>query len=181
MIALAGFWTILPIVVAAVVGIGTAAAGVYTWFVSGVRAERTRLQKLYADAYSAIVSYQEFPYVIRRRRALTAEHPGIGGEERLRITGALHTVQEELNNYSAQIGTESKAVSTKYDLLVSETRQIAGTYMHDAWDATPLDNDAGMNITGIDYKGLRIQQDDYLDAIKQDLTFWRVAIPKLRQ
>ncbi len=59
--------------------------------------------------------------------------------------------------------------------------QIAGTYMHEAWDATPLDNDAGMNITGIDYKELRTPQDDYLEAIKQDMTFWRVAIPKLRK
>jgi hypothetical protein len=96
MIASAGFWTIFPIVVAAVVSIGTAAAGVFTWFVSGVRAERTRLQKLYADAYSAVISYREFPYLIRRRRrAPTQEHPEIGGEERLRIAGALHTVQED--------------------------------------------------------------------------------------
>lgn len=180
MIASAGFGTIFPIVVAAVVSIGTAAAGVFTWFVGGVRAERTRLQKLYADAYSAVISYQEFPYLIRRRRAPTQEHPEIGGEERLRITGALHTVQEELNNYSAQISTESKAVSTKYDLLVNETRRIAGTYMHEAWDATPFDSDAGMNIAGIDYKDLRTPQDDYLEALKQDMTFWRVAFPKLR-
>lgn len=180
MIALADFWTIFPIVVAAVVSIGTAIAGVFTWFMNGVRAERTRLQALYADAYSAVVSYQEFPYLIRRRRAPTAEHPEIGGEERLRITGALHTVQEELSNYSAQISTESKAVSTKYDLLVSKTRQIAGTYMHEAWDAPPLDSDAGMNISGIDYKELHTPQDDYLEALKQDMTFWRVAMPKLR-
>jgi hypothetical protein len=180
MIASASFLTVFPIIVAAVVSIGTAVAGVVTWFVNGVRAERTRLQKLYADSYSAVVSYQEFPYVIRRRRAPTAEQPEIGGEERLRITGALHAVQEELNNYSAQISTESKTVSTKYDLLVSKTRQIAGMYMHEAWDATPLDNDAGMNIAGIDYKELRTPQDDYLEAVKQDMTFWRVAIPKLR-
>ena len=138
------------------------------------------MQKLYADAYAAVVSYQEFPYVVRRRRASTAEHPDTGGEERLRMSGALHIVQEELNNHSAQIGTESKAVSTKYNLLVSKTRQIAGTYMHEAWDATPLDSDAGMNIAGIDYKELCAPQDAYLEAVKQDMTFWRVAIPKLR-
>lgn len=135
MIALADFWTIFPIVVAAVVSIGTAIAGVFTWFMNGVRAERTRLQALYADAYSAVVSYQEFPYLIRRRRAPTAEH---------------------------------------------KTRQIAGTYMHEAWDAPPLDSDAGMNISGIDYKELHTPQDDYLEALKQDMTFWRVAMPKLR-
>jgi signal transduction histidine kinase len=102
MIASAGFWTVFPIAVAAVVSIGTAMAGVVTWFVNGVRAERARLQKLYADAYSAVVSYQEFPYVIRRRRAPTAGHEEIGGEERLRISDALHTVQQALNNYLAR-------------------------------------------------------------------------------
>jgi hypothetical protein len=173
-------WATISIVVAAVVSISTAAAGVVTWFVNGVRTERTRLQQLYADAYSAVVSYQEFPYVIRRRRAGTPDHQEVAGEERLRIAGALHTVQEALNNYGAQISTESNAVSTKYDALVSETRRVAGTYMHEAWDAPPLDNDAGMNITGIDYTHLSTPADDYLDAVKKDMTFWRVAIPRLR-
>ena len=180
MIASAGFWTVFPIAVAAVVSIGTAMAGVVTWFVNGVRAERTRLQTLYADAYSAVVSYQEFPYVIRRRRAPTPGHEEIGGEERLRISDALHTVQEALNNYRAQISTESQGVSAQYDALVRETRRIAGTYMHKAWDTAPLDNDAGMNITDIDYTDLRAPQDDYLEAVKRDMTFWRVAIPMLR-
>ena len=180
MIASAGFWTVFPIVAAAVVSIGTAIAGVVTWFVNGVRGERTRLQKLYADAYSAVISYQEFPYVIRRRRAPTPGHEEIGGEERLRISDALHTVQQALNNYLAQISTESTAVSTKYAALVHETRRTAGTYMHEAWDAPPLDNDPGMNIAGIDYSHLTRPQDEYLDATRKDMTFWRVAIPKLR-
>lgn len=169
-------WTIVPVIAGAV----TAAFGVLTWFVNGVRTERTRLQKLYADAYSAVISYQEFPYVIRRRRASTPDREEIGGEERLRISAALHTVQEALNNYGAQISTESKAASARYDALVKETRQIAGTYMHKAWDSAPLDNDAGMNITDIDYTDLRAAQDEYLEAAKKDMTFWRVAIPKLR-
>lgn len=180
MIASASLWTVIPIVIAAIVSVGTAAGGVITWFVNGVRTERTRLQKLYADAYSAVVSYQEFPYIIRRRRPSTPGHEETGGEERLRIAAALHTVQEALNNYGAQISTESRAVSTKYDVLVTETRRIAGTYMHEAWEATPLDTDASMNITGIDYKDLRTPEHDYLEAVKKDMTFWRAAIPKLR-
>ncbi len=180
MIASADFWTVFPIVVAAVVSIGTAMAGVVTWFVNGVRAERTRLQKLYADAYSAVVSYQEFPYVIRRRQAPTPDHEEIGAEERLRISAALHTVQEALSNYRAQISTESESVSAEYDALVRETRRIAGTYMHEAWDAAPLADDAGMNIAGIDYAELATREDAYLEAVKVDMTFWRVTLPQLR-
>jgi hypothetical protein len=168
-------WAIVPIIVGAV----TAFGGLATWFVNGVRAERTRLQKLYSDAYSAVVSYQEFPYVIRRRQAPTPGHEQVGGEERLRISAGLHTVQEELNNYRAQIATESRAVSTKYDALVGETRRIAGSYMHQAWNMPPLDNDAGMNISGIDYSGLKPAQDDYLAAVRTNMSFWRVALPRL--
>jgi hypothetical protein len=52
--------------------------------------------------------------------------------------------------------------------------------MREAWDAPALDNDAGMNITGIDYAKLNTPEAEYLDAVKKDMTFWRVAIPKLR-
>ncbi len=71
-------------------------------------------------------------------------------------------------------------MSTKYDVLVRETRRVAGKYMREAWDAPALDNDAGMNITGIDYAKLNTPEAEYLDAVKKDMTFWRVAIPKLR-
>jgi hypothetical protein len=179
-IVAASVWTIVPIAVGAVTAIGTAIAGVVTWFVNGVRAERTRLQKLYADAYAAVVTYQEFPYIIRRRRAPNSGHEEIGGEERLRISAALHQVQEALNNFQAQISTESIAVSDKYDSLVRETRGIAGTYMHQAWDAPPLDNDPGMNVAGINYTDLVGPKNDYLESVKGDMTFWRVALPKLR-
>jgi hypothetical protein len=169
-------WTIIPVIVGAL----TAAGGVVTWFVNSVRAERTRLQKLYADAYSAVISYQEYPYVISRRRAPTSNHPEIGGEERLRISGGLHAVQEALNNYLAQISTESAVVSAKYSHLVQKTREVAGKYMHEAWKADPLDNDPGMNMR-FDYSKLRDPQHEYLDALKTDMTFWRVALPRLRK
>ncbi len=176
MIVAADAWTVIPVIV----GVLTAAAGVVTWFVNGVRAERTRLQKLYADAYSAVVSYQEYPYIIRRRRAPTAEHPEIAGEERLRISAGLHGVQEELNNYAAQISTESDAVSQKYDELVRRTREVAGTYMHEAWERPALDNDAGMNMR-LDYDELSAPQDEYLNAVKEDMKFRRVAWVGLRK
>ncbi|HTC59980.1 MAG TPA: hypothetical protein VK691_07650 [Solirubrobacteraceae bacterium] len=169
-------WTIVPVIAGAV----TAAFGLVTWFVNGVRTERTRLQKLYADAYSAVISYQEFPYAIRRRRAPSQEQEQLGNEERLRISTALHTVQESLNNYLAQISTKSQPVYERYAKLVAETRRVAGTYMHEAWHAPPLDNDPGMNISVI-YSDLTEPQQKYLEAVKSDMTFWRIAIPYIRK
>lgn len=169
-------WTIIPVIVGAV----TAALGAVTWLFNGVRAERARLQKLYADAYSAVVSYQEFPFVIKRRRAPTPDSSQIAGEERLRISGALHPVQEALNNYGAQISTESSAVFAAYTTLVDTTRRVAGGYMHDAWKEAPLDNDPGMNLR-LDYSALTQPQNDYLSAVKRDMSFFRVWIPRLRK
>jgi len=167
-------------IVALIVGLTSAVGAVLTWWLNGVRAERTRLQKLYADAFAAVVSYQEFPYVIRRRRAPLAGHEEIGNDERLRISDALSAVQEALNNYHAQIRTEAPTVSQRYEALVTATRRVAGRYMHDAWQTPPLDNDAGMNVAHIDYHALEEPQQGYLDAAQADLRFFRVALPFVR-
>ncbi len=168
--------TVIPLIVLAV----TTGGGVVTWWANGVRSERARLQALYADAYAAVVSYQEFTFMIRRRRAPLRGHEEIANDERIRIAEALQAVQENLSNYIAQISTESTKVSTKYDALVHKTRLIAGSYMREAWNAPPLDNDAGMNISDINYHELERPQAAYLDAMKDDLRFWRVAFVRRR-
>lgn len=167
--------TVVPLIVLAVTSIG----GVLTWWVNGIRSERARLQTLYADAYAAVVSYQEFPFMIRRRRAPLPGQEQIANDERIRIADALQAVQEKLSNYTAQIRAESTEVSATYDALVHKTRLIAGGYMREAWKAPPLDNDAGMNISGIDYHELEQPQIDYLDAMKDNLRFSRVAFARL--
>jgi hypothetical protein len=168
--------TVIPLIALA----ATTAGGVVTWWANGVRSERARLQTLYADAYAAVVSYQEFPFVIRRRRAPLPGNEGIANDERVRIADALQAVQEKLSNYTAQIGAESTAVSATYDALVHKTRLIAGSYMREAWKAPPLDNDAGMNISDINYNELEEPRAEYLGAMKDNLRFWRVAFVRLR-
>ncbi len=165
--------TVIPLIALAV----TTAGGVVTWWANGVRNERARLQALYADAYAAVVSYQEFLFMIRRRRAPLPGNEGIANDERVRIADAL---QEKLSNYTAQIRAESTGVSAKYDALVHKTRLIAGSYMREAWKAPPLDNDAGMNISDINYHELEEPRAEYLDAMKDNLRFWRVAFVRLR-
>jgi hypothetical protein len=168
--------TVIPLIALAV----TTAGGVVTWWANGVRSERARLQALYADGYAAVVSYEEFPFVIRRRRAPLPGNEGIANDERVRIADALQAVQEKLSNYTAQIRAESTGVSATYDALVHKTRLIAGSYMREAWKAPPLDNDAGMNISDINYHELEEPRAEYLDAMKDNLRFWRVAFVRLR-
>lgn len=177
LLADASLATVVPLIVLAVTSIG----GVLTWWANGVRTERARLQALYADAYAAVVSYQEFPFMIRRRRAPLPGQEQIANDERVRIADALQTVQEKLSNYTAQISAESDEVSTKYDALVHKTRLIAGGYMREAWQGPPLNDDPGMNIGDIDYQGLEQPQIDYLAAMKDNVRFWRVAFGHLRR
>ncbi|MGH2965131.1 MAG: hypothetical protein ACRDMH_07095 [Solirubrobacterales bacterium] len=170
-------WTtaaIATIVAAAV----SAIIALLTLWVNGVRKERSRRQQLYADALAAVAAYREFPYVIRRRRAPAPGHEEIAGEERVRISEALRQVQRDITSFSAWMKAEPTTdVSVKYDELVSETRRVAGGYMHEAWKADPLDNDAGMNIPGVDYSSLAQYETAYLDAVRGALTFWRIAFP----
>ncbi len=143
-------------------------AGIVAWFANGIRADRVRRRKLYADAFSALVSYKEFPFMIRRRRAPGPGQENLGNEERLRISTALHEVQEEISNYQAQIKTENDTVSETYEALVTKTREIAGSQMRKAWKQPPLNNDAGMNTT-VNYSALKGLEDDFLGAARKDV------------
>ena len=52
--------------------------------------------------------------------------------------------------------------------------------MRESWNVPPLDNDAGMNISDIEYDGLKPLQSEYLGAMKTNLAFWRVAFKRFR-
>jgi hypothetical protein len=162
-----------------VAAVSGAIALISLW-VNGIRQERARRQRVYADALAVLVAYREFAYVIRRRRAPAPGHEEIAGAERVRISEALREVQRDIEYHCAWTKTEPAAhVATAYEALVKETRRVAGGYMHNAWEAQPVDNDAGMNIADIDYAPLAKYETAYLEAVAQALKFWRVALPWL--
>jgi hypothetical protein len=163
--------TVIPLIALAV----TTAGGVLTWAINSIRAEHTRRQKLYADAYAAVIAYQEFPYIIRRRRASTPGNEDVAGQERQRITSALGDVQQSLGNYTALIRAESTKVSGAYDQLVSETRKIAGGAMRREWKRPAQDTDVAMNIADINLRHLTRPQDAFLAAMKEDMRWSRLA------
>ena len=66
----------------------------------------------------------------------------------------------------------SGRVATDYRNLVAKTREIAGGYMHEAWNAPALDGDSGMNLPDIDYTRLADFEDGYLNAVRDDLSWW---------
>jgi hypothetical protein len=150
----------------------SAAIGLLTLWVAGLRAERARRRELYAEALAATMAYREFAYAIRRRRAEAEERSA----ERVRISEALRDVQRDLSQYQALMRIErATKVATAYQTLVGKTREIAGGYMKDAWQEEPVQTDADMNMRiPLDYSVLDRYVESYLDAIKGDLPWWKV-------
>lgn len=149
-----------------------------TFWATGVRREQKRRRGLHADALAALVSYREFAYVVRRRRAPVPGHEEIAGEERMRISEALREVQKELAYFGAWLRSESNTdLADRYETLVRQTRIVAGSYMREGWKAEPLGDDAGMNIADIDFASLAEHEAAYLAAVQDSLSFWRVAFP----
>lgn len=143
------------------------AVSLLTLFVAGQRESRSRRRSTYAEALAVTVAYREFPYAIRRRRQDAAS------EERIRISEALREVQRDLAFHEAWIRLEaSPKTVAAYETLVTQTRRIAGGYMHDAWNAPAAISDADMNILGIDYSDLASPEEDFVSEVRDDLS-WR--------
>jgi hypothetical protein len=170
-------WTAAAIatIVAALV---SGAISLCTFWATGVRREQERRRAFHAEALAALVSYREFAYVVRRRRAPVPGHEEIAGEERVRISEALREVQKELAYFGAWLRSESNTeIADRYETLVGQTRIVAGGYMREGWKAEPLGDDAGMNIADIDFASLGQYEVAYLDAVQDSLGFWQVALP----
>jgi len=129
-----------------------------------------RRREMYARALETVVAYREFPFAIRRRRADKA------ADERERLSESLRQIQQQLGFYTAWIEAESKEVAGPYRKLVDETRKLAGQQMHDAWAAPAADEDAAMNVPGIDYSSLRVFEENYLTAARDHLAGWPAAL-----
>lgn len=98
-----------------------AAASLFTLWVAGIRADRSRRRELYAKALEAALAYREFPYVIRRRN-----HEDLPAE-RVRISEALRAIQRDLALYESVLRVERhRRVYVEYKNLIAKTRQIAG-------------------------------------------------------
>lgn len=148
----------------------TAAIALVGVWVNGMRAERNRRRGFYGNALAASMDYREFAFVVRRRQR---EMPA---EERVRISEALRLAQKDLDHHLALMTIErSKPVEARYRVLVAQTREVAGQYMHESWESgTGIDTDRDMNVKDIDFDSLQPYVDDYLAAVRSDLAWWKL-------
>jgi len=108
--------------------------------ISNWRDRISRQRQEFSKAFTACVAYEEFPYIVRRRRNDAPQ------DERVRISSELNIIQRELAYYSAWLATESGHVSEAYENLVAKLREIVGTEIREAWLTPPIDSDSGMNM-----------------------------------
>jgi hypothetical protein len=155
----------LTIVVAALSGAG---ASVLTLVYSSAQERRDRHREHFSRALQTVSQYEEFPYVVRRRRASDPEG------ERIRISTELRAVQAELSYHCTWLMTESPQVGAAYGVLVAELRRVVGGLIHEAWASSPVDQDAGMNIADIgpEIAKLRPLKDQYLLEVGDHLSLW---------
>ncbi len=160
----------VPVIVAIIAGAVSLFTLATNTLVATARDQRNRRRETYASAFSAVTAYNEFPYVVRRRRGGTAE---VAADERVRISEDLRKVQEQLAYYEAWIKTESSDVATAYETLVAETRRIAGRQIHEAWKIAPISSDEAMNMPDLGLAALKPSEDAYLTAVARHLSWWR--------
>jgi hypothetical protein len=143
---------VVSAIVAGIVALATFALG-------GRRERKDRQRQVFADAYAATAAYREFPFMIRRRNA------NDDAGERVRLSNALSEVQQQLVQHQAVLRVEAPGVARSYTELVRKTRQVAGSYISDAWKRPPPADDTGVSIQDIDLSALDEFDDVYLREV----------------
>lgn len=118
-----GFYS--AVTVAAIGGAISLLALAINAFISSRRDCIVRQRQEFSKAFAACVAYEEFPYVVRRRRNNAPQ------DERVRISSELSIIQRELAYYSAWLATESSDVSKAYETMVTKIREVAVTLPRD--------------------------------------------------
>lgn len=157
-----------PAVVAAIIGGAISLLALALNAIISNRRERTSRQRQeFSKAFAACVAYEEFAYVVRRRRSNAPQ------DERVRISSELSTIQRELAYYSAWLATESIVISKAYEALVAKLREIAGAKIREAWLTPPIDSDSGMNMPDLGLSAPKPLEEAYLQEVAYHLS----AIP----
>jgi len=132
--------------------------------IGGWRERVVRQRQEFSKAFAACLAYEEFAYVVRRRRSNAPQ------EERIRISSELSIVQRELAYYSAWLATESKDVSKAYENLVAKLRETAGAKIREAWLTPPIESDKDMNIPDLGLGTLKPLKEAYLLEVAYHLS-----------
>jgi hypothetical protein len=152
--------TVLPtaVTVAIIGGVVSLLALALNNMISGWRDCATRQRQEFSKALAACVAYEEFPYVVRRRKSNAQQN------ERIRISSELSLIQRDIAYYSAWLATESIPVSKAYETLVAKLREIAGGKIRRLGSHHQLTPSA-MNMPDLGLGTLKPLKDIYLSEV----------------
>jgi hypothetical protein len=153
---------VAPTIVIAIVALAVSLA---TFLLSGRRARLDRQRQVFADAFSAVAEYREYPFIVRRR------DPAGPAQERKRISSDLSQVQARLNGFSARLRVEDPYVGARYADLVAATRRVAGKFIREAWNSEAVAVDAQIHSPAWDMSELDAYEDAYLVAVADHLAW----------
>jgi hypothetical protein len=151
---------VAPTIVIAIVALAVSLA---TFFLSGRRARLDRQRQVFADAFTAVAEYREYPFIVRRR------DPAGSAQERKRISSDLSQVQASLNGFIARLRVEDPHFGARYADLVAATRRVAGQLIREAWNSEAVAVDAQIHSPAWDMSELDAHDDAYLVAVADHL------------
>ncbi len=153
-----------PLAIALVGGVGSLILWLLNCAYANWRNRQDRRREIFSKAFAACVAYQEFPYIVRRRRSDQPE------SERIRISSELSLVQRELAYHTALLSVESSRVSEAYGAVLVTMRKVAGEQIHNAWLSEPVANDSGMNMPNLGLQALEPAKAVYLQEMHDALS-----------
>jgi hypothetical protein len=122
-----------------VVGILAAVVAILGYTITNSMNRIERRSRIYANAISALVQFQNLPFRIRRRSDSSDATRTIVGER-------VRDVQETLSYHVVLLRLDSPRVGTVFAELVRNTRKEGVRYRHDAWASPPATSDADMSL-----------------------------------
>lgn len=121
---------IVPVIVAVLTAAGTL-------LLTRASDAANRRRDRYAQAVSALVSWVEFPYRVRRR---TSDDPTTLSA----LADRGHDLQEQLACHHAWISTEHAALADAYHNVRAQLDALVGPALHEAWCSAPVTSPAEM-------------------------------------
>lgn len=121
--------------------VGLVGGSVGAVIASQVFASADRRRDNYAEAVAVLVSWCEFPYMIRRRVDDTSATLQL-------LADRGHELQERLARAEAWVTAESEVMGAKYTHLAGDVKAATGPLLKEAWESQPVSTAAGMNLNG---------------------------------
>lgn len=129
--------------------------------------ERTNQKRvLFAEAYEAVLGWQEMLYRVRRR--------GKGEEVERELINQFHELQEKLNYYQGILAAESKSLGKSYKQFVRVVKKENEALIQTAWESKIRRPSEGTPAKD-KHPDIHDNAETFLKDIRQWLAWWQLS------